>query len=127
MCTNSDPKDLSVKLTDFGFACFFDPKFKMDLTLGSPLYMAPELCREIKYDERVDVWSLGVITFILLTGEPPFVGNNDEEMRNAIMNNEVVFSEALWRNISNDAKEFCEKCLTKSYEERVHVKDLFEN
>jgi serine/threonine-protein kinase ULK/ATG1 len=68
--------DLTAKLTDFGFATFFDPKVKLELSLGSPLYMAPELVKEEKYDQRVDVWSLGCIVYILLSGEPPFMGSD---------------------------------------------------
>lgn len=68
MCTSEDAKDFQIKLTDFGFATFFDPKSKMALTLGSPLYMAPELCKMKEYDERVDIFSLGTIVYIMLSG-----------------------------------------------------------
>lgn len=50
MCVGGDSQDLTVKLTDFGFACFFDPKMKMDISLGTPYYMAPELCNGDLYD-----------------------------------------------------------------------------
>lgn len=80
MCQNDEADDLNVKLTDFGFATFFDPKLKMSLSLGSPLYMAPELVMESEYDSRVDVWSLGCILYILLSGTPPFSGSNKEEI-----------------------------------------------
>lgn len=50
----------------------------MTLTCGSPMYMSPELCNQLKYDERVDVWSLGVMTYILVTGEPPFAGDSEK-------------------------------------------------
>lgn len=50
MCTSGDDDDFQIKLTDFGFSCFFDPKAKLSLCLGSPLYMSPELHREEKYD-----------------------------------------------------------------------------
>jgi serine/threonine protein kinase len=63
-----------IKLTDFGFATKFKKGEKLDLSLGSPLYMAPELVLEEDYDNRVDVWSAGVIAYILLSGMPPFIG-----------------------------------------------------
>lgn len=72
MCTSQDTQDFSVKLCDLGFATFYDPNVRMNLTLGSPLYMAPEVIRGSDYDQRCDVWSAGVIIYILLTGEPPF-------------------------------------------------------
>ena len=73
--------ELFIKLTDFGFACFFDPKEKMDIILGTPLYMAPELADNDYYDCRVDVWSLGVITYILLIGKPPFDGDTVDDIK----------------------------------------------
>lgn len=65
-----------IKLTDFGFACFFDKNHAMTEVLGSPLYMAPEIIEEKEYDARVDCWSIGVITYILLSGRPPFKGRD---------------------------------------------------
>ena len=70
----SDLNNLNIKITDFGFACFFDPTEGLKDVLGSPLYMAPEIIKEKKYDQRVDVWSCGVIAYILLSGRPPFRG-----------------------------------------------------
>ena len=72
---NSEGKiNMICKLTDFGFACVMDPQRKINLSLGSPLYMAPEVINSQSYDSKVDIWSLGVITFILLTGTVPFPG-----------------------------------------------------
>lgn len=72
---SSDPSNLNIKITDFGFAKFYDPsKGGLEDTLGSPLYMAPEIIKKVPYDEKVDVWSIGVIAYIILTGRPPFLG-----------------------------------------------------
>lgn len=107
MCVNNDVADLTVKLTDFGFATFFDPKLKMDIALGSPLYMSPELMKEQKYDEKVDVWSLGCITYILLTGTPAFKGSTEDEVKKYIIESEVEYPDELWAEISPEAKDFC--------------------
>ena len=73
MCVSGDnAADIQVKLTDFGFATFFDPKKRMDLQLGTANYMAPELVNTNQYDERVDVWALGVIAYILISNKMPF-------------------------------------------------------
>jgi calcium-dependent protein kinase len=72
---------LSIKITDFGFAKCYDPiEGGLQDTLGSPLYMAPEIVKKIKYDTKVDIWSLGVMTYIMLTGRPPFTGKTKEEI-----------------------------------------------
>jgi len=65
---SKDVNDLKIKLTDFGFSCFFNPKIGLKQHLGSPLYMAPEIVKEQKYDSKVDIWSIGIIMYKLLTG-----------------------------------------------------------
>ena len=65
-------EEIYIKLTDFGFATKYDSSKKQTLSLGSPMYMAPELVKEEAYDFKVDCWATGVITYILLTGAPPF-------------------------------------------------------
>ena len=95
MCSSADENDLNIKLTDFGFACFFNPKEGMDCSLGTPLFMAPELVQGEKYDQRVDVWSLGVITYFLLTTMEPFPGNIDE-IKNGIIHKDPVFNAKIW-------------------------------
>ena len=67
-------ENLEIKLTDFGFATYFDQKSGLNEVLGSPLYMPPEIVKRISYDSKVDVWSAGVMTYILLVGKPPFQG-----------------------------------------------------
>ena len=69
-----DDDKYEIKIADFGFSCVFDPKIGLDLTLGSPLYMAPEIIQKQPYNEKVDVWAMGVITYMLLSGRNPFPG-----------------------------------------------------
>lgn len=80
----ADPTRLNLKLTDFGFACFYNPQIRLKQVLGSPLYMAPEIVNEQPYDKSVDVWSVGVIAHILLTGCPPFYGRTKEDIYRSI-------------------------------------------
>lgn len=71
-----------VKITDFGFAKCYDPyNFEgFDEVLGSPLYMAPEIVKKMKYDSKVDIWSLGIMAYIILSGKPPFTGKTKDEI-----------------------------------------------
>ena len=66
------------KITDFGFSTIID-KRKKSLSVGSPMYMAPEVINRM-YDSKADIWALGVMTYILLTGKPPFEGKDNEAM-----------------------------------------------
>lgn len=110
---NKDPNNLNIKITDFGFACFYDPKEGLKEVLGSPLYMAPEIVKEETYDEKVDTWSVGVITYILLSGRPPFKGRSKAEMFKSIINDPLSFDNRVWTHISKDAKDFITKALIK--------------
>lgn len=78
----------------------------MDLFLGTPLYMAPELVNKLRYSEKVDVWSLGIITYQLLCGKTPFDGKNLKRIQTNICNKEVPFNNASWADISENAKDF---------------------
>jgi calcium-dependent protein kinase len=68
-----------IKVIDFGTSQKFDPNQKMNQTYGTPYYIAPEILQG-EYTERCDVWSCGVILYILLCGKPPFDGDTDEEI-----------------------------------------------
>jgi len=68
--------NICVKLTDFGFSTQFDPNLGLDFALGSLIYEAPEIINQMQYNEKVDIWSLGVMTCMLLTGRFPYKYKN---------------------------------------------------
>ena len=63
LLVKDDDDCFDIKIADLGFACNFDPDKGLDLVLGTPLYMSPELVKHQRYTEKVDVWSLGVIVY----------------------------------------------------------------
>ena len=69
-----------IKLIDFGTARKFTKGKKLRQIIGTPFYMAPEIFTEKKYNEKADMWSLGIIMYILLTGKAPYYGNEDEKI-----------------------------------------------
>jgi calcium-dependent protein kinase len=92
--------DTEVKLIDFGLSKrFFGKAQHMHTMVGTPYYVAPEVLKG-DYDERCDVWSLGVIMYILLCGYPPFEGNDNKAIFQKILKSEVIFEESEWKDIS---------------------------
>jgi serine/threonine protein kinase len=71
-------------MTDFGFASFYNPKEGLKQFLGTPIYMAPEIINDLPYNSKVDIWSIGVIAFIILSGRPPFFGKSREDIFHSI-------------------------------------------
>ena len=114
---NSD-NDAEIKLIDFGLSRKFDSsEEKMHTILGTPYYVAPEVLKG-DYDEKCDIWSVGALTYIMLSGDPPFNGNSNNEIFNKIMNSDIVFKKEKWKNISKEAIDFVRKCMVKNSEGR---------
>ena len=80
--------DAQVKLADWGFATFFHAGHKLSALCGTCYYIAPEVLRG-EYDERADVWSVGVTLFVLLCGAPPFFAVRDEDVFKKIVHDGV--------------------------------------
>ena len=106
-----------IKLIDFGTAKIFKPGKKMNKFIGTSYYIAPEVLKE-KYDEKCDVWSCGIILYILLCGYPPFNGNTNVEIFHAIQNQNPLFAGEEWDDITNEAKELIKLMLRKNPNER---------
>ena len=91
MLEYNDADKWEIKIADFGFASFFDPNKGMKLPLGSCLYMAPEICKKEKYDEKVDIWATGIIAYQMLSGHEsfPFCGMTKDETKEKIKNDNL--------------------------------------
>lgn len=95
----------TIKLIDFGTAVLFNKGTPLREVIGTPYYIAPEVLNK-KYDSKCDIWSLGVITFILLSGIPPFNGKDDDEIFARIKRGNFSFENRVWHKVSNEAKDF---------------------
>ena len=116
----SKENNWDLKIADFGLATIIeDPTKKLTLRCGSPGYVAPELLREKGYDCMSDMFSVGVIFYIILTGRPLFKGNTPEEILDKNMRCDYQFSDRQWENISESAKDLVLKLLKESPDERI--------
>ena len=111
---------LQVKLIDFGTAKIFSENNKEKGFVGSSYYMAPEVIKR-KYDEKCDLWSIGVIMYILLTGRPPFDGEDDDEILKNVEKGEYDTDSAPFPNLSILAKDLIKQLLTYDPKKRIDV------
>ena len=109
-----------IKLIDFGTAKIFKPGKKMNKFIGTSYYIAPEVLKE-RYDEKCDIWSCGVILFILLCGYPPFNGNTNVDIFHAIQNQNPIFGGEEWEDITPEAKDLIKLMLKKNPNERLNA------
>jgi calcium-dependent protein kinase len=129
MTENNNLKELNIKLIDFGSAyCLSknDISKKLKLKIGSPYYMAPEVING-NYDIRCDNWSLGVIMYILLTGEPPFFGQIASETFDLVQKGIYNTSKPNWKNLSENAKDLISKFLIIDQNKRITVQQALKH
>ena len=109
---------LHVKLIDFGTAKLFDVGNKQKALVGSSYYIAPEVLKG-KYDEECDLWSIGVIMYIMLTGVPPFNGENDDDILREVSRGKYDTTLASYTALSDNAKDLIGRLLTFNPSERI--------
>ena len=97
-----------IKVIDFGMSKRFDSKHFMSEKVGTAYYISPEVLAG-KYDEKCDIWSAGVILYIIICGYPCFNGEDDDEIFEAIQKGKISFPSPEWDNISEDVKELIKK------------------
>ena len=123
--------DLSaVKLTDFGLSKMIDQQSQiMKTACGTPGYVAPEILtlKGGGYDHQVDVWSMGVIIYVLLCGFPPFYANNDAQLYAKIKACKYSFIKPHWDPISESAKDFIRRMLVVDPKQRASIDELLKH
>ena len=92
-------EDSIIKATDFGLSEFFRPGVVFKEVVGSAYYVAPEVLRR-SYGYEADVWSIGVIIYILLSGMPPFYASTEMGIFKEILHGQLHFRAAQWKNVS---------------------------
>ena len=112
-----------VKITDFGSLSFFDASKRLSGRFGSIYYTAPEVFQGT-YDEQCDIWTCGVIMHLLLLGTPPFTGNTDEDVKNAISEELIDFYDQKYEKITEFAKDLMHRLLIKDPIYRIKGEEI---
>ncbi|CAD7965396.1 unnamed protein product [Amoebophrya sp. A25] len=115
----NEDEDAKLKLIDFGFSKVFSKHTKMHQSCGSVAYVAPEVLRRSYSAGHCDMWSLGVIVFMLLSGYPPFYGRTEEKMIILIEQGRYHMRNERWDRISDCAKDFVRKLLEMDEHKRL--------
>ncbi|TRY70455.1 hypothetical protein TCAL_02386 [Tigriopus californicus] len=120
-----------LKLTDFGFAKETLSRDTLQTPCYTPYYVAPEVLGPEKYDKCCDIWSLGVIMYILLCGFPPFYSNHglaiSPGMKKRIRSGQYEFPKPEWANVSQDAKDLIRGMLKTDPQERLSIDEVIKN
>jgi calcium-dependent protein kinase len=125
----SESSESELKMIDFGLSKHFHTGELQHETVGTPYTVAPEviMCKE-GYDEKVDVWAIGVITYLLLSGDTPFGGACDGEdlmeVRSRILSGQVSFEEGIWDRVSHLAIDFIKTVLVLDPRQRPSCEEL---
>ncbi|CAA3021674.1 calcium-dependent kinase 2-like [Olea europaea subsp. europaea] len=115
-----------LKATDFGLSVFIEEgKVYKDL-VGSAYYVAPEVLRH-RYGKEADIWSAGVMLYILLSGVPPFWAETDKGIFDAIVRGHIDFDSKPWPSISNSAKDLVCRMLTQDPKERITAAEVLDH
>jgi serine/threonine protein kinase len=123
----SKDDDSAVKIADFGFAKKVKELNSLTTQCGTPGYVAPEILEGTPYDHRADMWSVGVILYILLGGYPPFIENTQRDLFRKIRRGEYEFHEEYWGTVSMEAKELISSLLTVDATKRLDAQQALEN
>merc|ERR1719420_2607345 len=113
-----DPLEKNLlKIIDFGLSCHFKAEQVLTTKAGTPYYVAPQVLAG-KYDHLSDLWSCGVIMYVLLCGYPPFFGETDAEVLSKVRLGNFSFNATDWKNVSDDAKNLIRMLLKMNPRDR---------
>ncbi|KAK7376680.1 hypothetical protein VNO80_02094 [Phaseolus coccineus] len=125
LLANKDPK-APLKAIDFGLSVFIEEDKVYRELVGSAYYVAPEVLKKC-YGKEIDVWSAGIILYILLSGVPPFWAETEKGIFDSILEGKLDLENAPWPSISAAAKDLIRKMLTRDPKKRITAAEALEH
>jgi len=123
MTDSTDTAD--IRLLDFGLSKIIGPNENCTEPFGTLSYVSPEVLAEKPYNKTVDLWSIGIIAYLLLCGFLPFDDQfSEKEIARQTLYEPVPYPQSVWKNFSADAKNFCTSLLQKDPKKRISIKEV---
>ena len=120
-------KNFELKLIDFGCAKIFSKhKKNFEDTIGTLIYCSPEVLKN-NYNKKCDIWSCGVLMYVLLSGHFPFFGKTQKEIKKKILSGQFTFDQKYFSHISDKAKDLISKCLIYNKNNRISIEEVLKH
>lgn len=123
---NQNIKLMNIRLAGFGCGRYFSKKKKLTKKIGTSYYIAPEVLNR-NYNEKCDIWSVGVLLYCLLVKAPPFWGENDKEIIKMVQEGNPEYRDNEWKDISPEGKKFVQTLLTVNPSNRPSASEALQN
>ena len=125
MCQTS--KSTNIKIIDFGLATKLDPNELVKISTGTAEFAAPEIVEREAVGFFTDMWAIGVLAYVLLSGLSPFAGSSDIETLKNVKNCDWEFDSEAFKNVSEEGKDFIRRLLTKQKEKRMSCHECLQH
>ena len=127
LMTSTD-EDSDIRILDFGLSKILGPYEKCDEPYGTLTYCAPEIIVDEPYSKPVDLWSLGVMTYLMVSGKLPFNAEDENEIARQVVYDEPNYTRnPIWKTISPECLDFIQKLLIKDQNKRMTIKGVLEH
>jgi serine/threonine kinase 33 len=125
LLSTEDPEDMyNIKVMDFGLATCKDSSTMIENICGTPFYMAPEVVDNLGYSQQCDIWSIGIMMYLLLVG---YKKECEVQLHQMISNRKIEFPDENWKNISIGAKNLVENLLKFDPAQRITAKEILQH
>ena len=113
-----------IKIADFGISKIISPTERVTNGVGTLAYVSPEVLTRTPYNQKVDIWAMGVILYEILSGTLPFTGKNDNDLGKKIVFEELKFDKYYWEKRTQFVQDLIKCCLNKYQERRISIDDF---
>ncbi|OMJ91183.1 hypothetical protein SteCoe_6355 [Stentor coeruleus] len=122
----SKGRESSIKVIDFGIAGKLNSMGNITGVIGTPLFMSPEMFEGI-YNEKCDIWSSGVILFMMITGFTPFTGYGIDQIKESIKLGKIDYTRPIWKTVSSDVQDLIKKMINPNPLRRISAEDVLKH